>query len=574
MVALVLATVAALMPARASAQAPPEFRVILQLRTTLRDAVMACPAGGFGEGDVAAKARTLGSAVADAIGIKARRVRYDRDVDDECAQIDPDRPLTVAGSRSHERTLSIDTSRLFALADRERRGSLSAIVCTPSLPTNIRPHGARKSGDCEQWGFAFDSPATISIDFRATWFTLLKGLAASIAFWVLVWFIARRTRRLLDRKDRWRAFAGRLRVFAWAAVVVPALVVIAIWALIVQYITGFVPSLQLMFGVGVPGELTTSLAPSLALFIPAVAVPMGEAKRLRQQRPEPRDDSVPSNLAPLSVEIPAAARSTFAMMNSMTLAPLFFIAVLAETAFHQGVVVLLALVFVPIELVAAPLTRARLLAAYGAHDAGPLYLGRWKPSADAVGHQVDRALIVPVPTRLVGDRLGAVRHAGDALLVWERLKDVPPLLLAGGLLNAPPLEASVGAALALFAIAGSIRSTVERPVAPWSLFIIPGLLIFVRMVPALRARIVGRRRAARHPHASEILKGMLVIGRVEAQLQLMPVQHRAPGRVKRHRADLIWKSSVKRAKRFAKRSSIDQRRFEEILQEAREMDLA
>ncbi len=271
--------------ARTATNAPVHgvLRVSFFIRAAQNDEAWLCSDHDFID---AAEADTFVAVLGPRLGFGGGRYEFDPDAKN-CLRLFPTTGFTEPGPRAYERTFTLDGGLVAAAAFQHfKLSEIEVHVCFPELPRIIEPAPKRLlfGGDCDHpsqsvylWTGTYDSPPQISISFRATPASLLRGILGDAAYWAFVagvlWLITRSLRR-----RRWRLF-DRHRLIAWPLNLLVMLIFLVGAIMFAPYWSGLIPSLQLYLRIGVIGEAILVSLPALTLAVFVIAGPI----RVRRQ---------------------------------------------------------------------------------------------------------------------------------------------------------------------------------------------------------------------------------------------------------------------------------------------------
>lgn len=569
-------------PWQAHAASDPEFRVAITLRATLDDVIDACGPEPF-EG--IEEARAFGRRIAPVLGIHEADFGFDPEYDSSCVSIAPRQPLTVPGPLAHQRIFRLSTEGIAAFAVENGFTGLRLLVCVPALPTEIRGgKSAPESSDCEQLGHSFESSGDIELSFRATTGSLIRGLLGSVLYWLIVVAASVAAFRWLARRNSWGVFR-RHPYIAWPALYLPAGAAVIVWVVVVAYWTNLVPSLQLLFGLGSITEAVVIGVPALAYGAVAAVLPQARVRewlRLHPDRLSPLPPADEPEIKPLDLGLDPPR---FVRLLSMPTFGVVMLAVLLEPLFSNRPTIFFMVTIAALLAFVAPVFYDRFASTM--HRAERLRPDRAAPLLQAfeqTGIDVREvwcsptlifSLHEPLPHR---SRLWTVSSVGThRLFLWERLLDLPPLVVAGGVLDAGGVSVTTVSGALLLGIASAAQLERENNVVPWLTFLVPFLLIAWRILSDLRRRARWRSAAIVSPHVENVLQGFLLFRRIEARLLSEPRRRARTSLGRRlrgaHQADRYWRASMRLARRFAARAGISSTRFEAILSDTIGMDV-
>jgi hypothetical protein len=566
---------------------PGVLSITFYLRAGLNDEAVLCSDHDFRD---RADAYRFARALAPKLALGPGHFRYDTIDYRDCVRIFPNRGLTRAGQRPHERTFSFDGQRVLDEAKKDfQLEVLRETVCIPVLSHAVAPTPSvsNLSTYCDHpferddtWlSSETGSVQPIEVSFRGTPTYLLLGLLGDAAFWVmaagLLFVIARAPKR-----REWRFFTGKSRFIAWPLDIVLMFVLVFAAAVIAPYWSGWIPSLQAYLHIGVPGEAVLVTLPTLGLCFAMIAGPIQGTGPHRAARTSARladPGTTPSGMIPrLDIPNRVDARSiTYFLIGLLPFLALIVLMndVRAGLAAH---VVFLTLAF--LFLFGDPLwRRLKFWSGHGRDETTRLTLVR----SELSGLNVHLSRAYSSRNPVLGDlwmpsagRVTPVQLAGNSVVVWRRLWTQSPALVAGAALDSVGLrnEWIVVPFLLFAATLGEIDGRhlahgISIAVAALaSLFLIRWMATIVKRRKLIRA-------ATRSPRAPLYLQGLLlrrwISARVVAPKKLPSSQFFARRQPSTH----IWKGALKAADRFASRANIPPDRVEAIVREVMATDL-
>jgi hypothetical protein len=572
------------LPVRAGATPEaPVLRVTIYPRATLHDAIDVCPENSFPNSKQGkADALRLGRLAIEAMDLTGARAVYQPDVEPNCVFIHPRGPITVVGPRSHERTFSLDAGPLYRLAVSKGFSDLVVNICTPAVPTVVTatPPAREEDSNCDQLGYLWEGSFQATVSFRATFTSLFKGVIGGAAYWAIVVVIGRFVRQRLDRNDRWDWFRRR-RALGWMMPMIPIAIVGGMWGFFFAYWSNLVPSLQLYFGAGVLGEVVVTVGPIVIFLLLTVRARhrgLGAIYRKYPDRAPSWKEWPDDALRPLRT---GSMRRSLAW-EVLFVVPFALIFLLAEgplpdrASVYATVVLSVMLIlfgsFVHDELNIWMSRSVRLNAAQEKSiiqraasfrlNISELWISREPVHAlKGVGRRAS-----PLSPAAVGDRKA---------IVWERVADLKPEIVCGGLLNG--LGLSQFRIVALFGplFAATSQADAGETVVPWWIFgLLGGISVLTFAYDGVK-RVRVMRAAASSPVAVDLMKGMLYFGRISAR-SIYPVRglkllRRMPFKDVQEQ---YMASLAKQVRRFADRAGISANTFDAAVAETEGMDEA
>ena len=587
--ALLIAVVslATALPQMANAQSTPDdqgvFYVFIALRAGLNDGIQICSDHDFRDSREAyGFARTL----EPAFGIPGLQPSYDPSNATDCVDLITSHPLSRPGPRPHERSFHFDPGPVGELADKSFKLDVTEIeICTPELSTRVTNSNDLEvyRGDCDrpfQQTYDYvpfiDAPGPIDISFRATPGSLLRGLLGVVLFWTLVAGVLALLAHVFGKRG-WRFFANH-RIVAWTMDVILMLGIVFCWLFIAPYWTNWIPSLQMYAHIGVAGEITMLIVPTIGIPVAMVAGPVAATRQTN-----PKISSKPENTAVGSASIPRLeitgmwdARSVLIIMVGLVPAIAF---VILLNGGHGGLRLhLFVLVLAALYLFGDVLwLRLRLWAGHAEDRTSKFTLPRSELrglGAHVMGGYVTRGPLVADVLVNRGPRLSAVVLSGRTLLVWTKIEDQAPAVISGAAID----SVGVGSEMALVPIlilAGVFGNTPGIRVWP-GIYIIAGslgALFFARLGLSASRRARLMRAAARSPRSSSYLKGLLLRRWIAARVASPKRPMKPKFFASRQPSRKIWKAALRSANRFAARANIPPERVQGIVQEVMATDL-
>lgn len=561
---------------------PGRLSVTIWLRAALNDGVDVC-ADDFGANERdARRARSVARGAIDPLGVRGARIEFDPGLDSKCVFVRVAATLTRPGPRSHERVFFFDPDPLARYAVNAGYKGLDLHVCYPAV--RVEAEGSWRGGNagCEQRGLLWTGTGTIGVSFRATGGTLARGVLGTASFWLLIVVGLRIVRRTLNRNDRWAWFL-RNNILGWLSLGVPVLFLSFFWSLLVAYWTNLIPSLQLLVGIGVPGEVAITGAPPIGLALATLGARTRGIGAVLMRHPELRPEegvaAWPDGPKPLEAEMDRQAL----LMEAIYIVPFGLLFLFAQGPFSDVVGVIGALVVsIGILFLDAFVFDAALIRS---HKAMRMQRFAELPLVErlrSLGFNTHSAWVSSDPIRLIREfgsstaPLGAGTIVRHSVIVWERVAEVPGGLLSGGLAAGYGFSPLSFLALAGPAFTAMAQADAGRTIVPWPIIGALGAAAVYPFVRDLAIRRRALRRAAARPDALDLLKGMLYFARIAAR-SIQPLAF--PRFFRRFRSQFdphrrFVAAHAKRARRFASRAGISPERFEAAVAEIAGLDEA
>jgi len=415
------------------------------------------------------------------------------------------------------------------------------------------------------------------VAYRATIGSLVRGVAGGVVYWgaaaVAIAFVL----RALRRGDRWLWILNH-RAFSILPAAAYGAALWLVWALFIQYWTNLTPSLQLWFGIGVPGEMAIAILPPVLLVGYTVReAARGESAYL-EAHPEARIRITDEEIRSFGRRLASAGRMRRVLVASAVQYAAMYIAFLflafdgadLPATFSEGLLLVLA-VATPSAAVAL---RDRLLV--WANDALPSSpaldnalsseLEKFGLSGQRVNLSVNPALSIAGTGRrrpTVGAACGR-----RVVVIWGPLIQLPVQILAPLTADAmEPLFAVVGSMFAVGA-AAIIKSDDPTKGVPWALYIAAAFLGLVASTDMI-LRFLRSKHALRRTATLQTLRAFLIEGRLLARFSADApwVRHRHRMQIRASLAS--WKRAVRRAERLGRSRGFTLEQIRREVDEAR-----
>ncbi len=518
--AIALAVVA--VPARGEIKQGQQLVVAVHLRVAGNDAVTACQNEPLGK-----DARPFADGITTALGLTSPSLRSSPN--DACVELTERGHLSSPRLRN-ERTFRLDAAALRTFAQTVGYRDAFLIVCTPLLSQSVHVTQGPKASPAEGcrfggFGWSVMDPLDVEVRFRATGGDLGRGLLAATSWWVALLTLAIMASLIWGRRYHWRGLRARPWL-AWIVAGTAGGLAAYGWSQ-VAYQSHLVHSLQLLSGIGIPGEALLIAVPAFfsTTVVGLAAIRVGrEAARIFPAGgeaiiPDPAhaQPGSPDGVLPYWPAVPRTKGTWWAGIPSLALIAALFIFGLTPRSPEIRIEGMLAAAIAYAFMI--PVFASGLLPyAFAARRMEPEREQHIVEALRSMGSRAREVWIASLPpaTFPVG---GALLRAGRRVLVWEPLTAIGDEELAGAIAlrsarkRGWPLALGASMSSLLLLIFG--RDLVDVPPA-----VVLGAIAIILAVAMADIFETIRTRTAAHSgaRAEHHVRGLLRAGRVTARL--------------------------------------------------------